>query len=431
MKFKKIINWFSISLIVIFFTALVYFEYLISRSSFNLIYSRHLFYLPIILSGIFYGILGGTFVGFVSIFSFAPIFLFQVEKNGFDFKSIEYFLTMVIFILLGLTSGLISQKINHIKNIYKSLYNIEKTINNSGGIEGILKEINNIFNSDFSFFISKQKKDSKYLVISKNKFDEIEETKNILFDKDSLIYKLLIENKKFISKNLSRDQRVSLDLKNHTFSDYYFCATSINYLKKSFGVLGFFKEEKISKDDFKLFISIANNIGINFQNKKLYNFAVTDNLTGAFNRRYFDISLNYFINQIPQKIITLVMLDIDHFKKINDGYGHQKGDDVLKKVVEIFKKFSTKNPVCRFGGEEFSIIFSNMKKEEVYPIIENIRKDCEKNLLHLLPDKKITTVSAGIASFPKDANNLEDLIKKSDEALYEAKNSGRNKVVLK
>jgi len=164
-------------------------------------------------------------------------------------------------------------------------------------------------------------------------------------------------------------------------------------------------------------------------NKKLEEMAHIDALTGAYNRRYFyEISKKIVSFTKREKTpLSLVMFDIDLFKAINDNYGHDIGDQVLKVFVTKMKNNIRASDVfVRYGGEEFILLLPNTDIEHASVITEKLRKiieDCDVF-------KEIRfTVSAGVSTFINSTDNLEYLIKRADEALYKAKNSGRNRVV--
>nr|WP_254202677.1 GGDEF domain-containing protein [Acinetobacter sp. BY419] len=148
----------------------------------------------------------------------------------------------------------------------------------------------------------------------------------------------------------------------------------------------------------------------------------TDPLTGLLNRR----GLNYVMTQ-KMKMNTpfsVVLMDVDHFKKINDNYGHDQGDIVLKDITNTMqRKFRKDDICCRYGGEEFIIIISNSNLAEVYESAERFRKEiaCKEieNIGHI-------TISIGIASWPDSSKNILEVLKIADNNLYRAKNEGRN-----
>ncbi len=150
--------------------------------------------------------------------------------------------------------------------------------------------------------------------------------------------------------------------------------------------------------------------------------AVRDGLTGLFNRRYFNELINIETNRIKRTpaALSLLMLDIDNFKNYNDTQGHLAGDDLLKNVAKVFKNSARAvDIVCRYGGEEFVIMLPLTDKKGAQIIAERLRVQ----VALYLP----VTVSIGIASFPDDDQDIIGLVGKADDALYQAKKSGKNK----
>jgi len=157
-----------------------------------------------------------------------------------------------------------------------------------------------------------------------------------------------------------------------------------------------------------------------------------DPLTGAFNRRSFETIIQKLleISQITDAPITLAMADLDYFKKINDTFGHLAGDEALKHFVNIIKRNLRKSDyVFRIGGEEFLILLPNTELKDAVEIVERIRKDLEENSLHYDGKEIKITASFGLAEVDKE-KYINEIIKKADEKLYKAKESGRNKVVV-
>jgi diguanylate cyclase (GGDEF)-like protein len=157
--------------------------------------------------------------------------------------------------------------------------------------------------------------------------------------------------------------------------------------------------------------------------------AHTDSLTGLWNYGYFQYRLDEEIMKMKQKksSLSVMMIDLDDFKKFNDTYGHLEGDKVLKNISKIFKECCRKvDIVCRYGGEEFSLILPFRDKKETYLLGERIRKIVEGRDVSF----EKFTISIGIASYPEDAQDKEELIKKADYALYQAKKKGKNQVVI-
>jgi len=164
----------------------------------------------------------------------------------------------------------------------------------------------------------------------------------------------------------------------------------------------------------------------------LEKWATTDPLTGLYNRRYFFEQANREIERSTrnQSPLTFVIMDIDHFKKVNDQYGHLLGDDVLEILAALFKESLRKVDICcRFGGEEFVLCLPDTDQDTAFEVAERVRKQAKK--LSFETDKETIhiTISMGIASYKQD-DSLETVLKRADEALYLAKDSGRDQTQI-
>ncbi|MBI5353497.1 MAG: diguanylate cyclase [Chloroflexi bacterium] len=170
------------------------------------------------------------------------------------------------------------------------------------------------------------------------------------------------------------------------------------------------------------------------ENLRLSNLAQRDPLTQTYNRRFMDELFPTMANEAYQlkKNISAIMLDVDHFKKFNDTYGHQAGDQILKKLAYIAQSHIRENDILiRYGGEEFFIIMPNCGQLQASEVAERIRSSLEKNVIGL--GHRITASfgisTSSITSIKLPANEiLAKLIDESDKALYHAKNNGRNRV---
>ncbi|MBN2039700.1 MAG: GGDEF domain-containing protein [Spirochaetes bacterium] len=160
---------------------------------------------------------------------------------------------------------------------------------------------------------------------------------------------------------------------------------------------------------------------------------ITDDLTDVYNRSFLEDAVeNFFhISKSNNKPLSLFMMDIDNFRVINEKFGQDKGNIILKEVVLIIKELiSSHGILARYGGDEFSILLPETDLKKAKEMGEQIRKAVEDlDLTKHLPDKDIpVSISIGISSFPETATELEDFKAKADLSLYQAKESGRNKV---
>lgn len=167
--------------------------------------------------------------------------------------------------------------------------------------------------------------------------------------------------------------------------------------------------------------------------QKLKNEAATDYLTGINNRKYFfENSQKAFTDAIAQnKCMSVLMIDIDEFKEINDNYGHDIGDTILKKVAEELGKSLRKEDIlCRLGGDEFTVLLPDTNKEMALTTANRILKNISQLKISTEKGDFSLTISIGASFLHREDTQVDELIKRADQALYRAKETGRNKVSL-
>lgn len=192
-----------------------------------------------------------------------------------------------------------------------------------------------------------------------------------------------------------------------------------DYIKKPF-----------SKEEFSC--RINNSIEALENIHTITNHSNRDFLTGLYNRRYFfEYATKYFAEAIENSApFTIAIIDIDHFKNINDTYGHDNGDEVIVALSDILRTNTAKDDiVARFSGEEFCILLRSVSSDKALSILERIRKEVENSFIKTSKGEEIRfTISAGLLSAPQDT--LEESINEADMLLYSAKQNGRNRVVV-
>lgn len=220
-------------------------------------------------------------------------------------------------------------------------------------------------------------------------------THQIFTEHDSkLLWDEILEHKKTISSILDRNVEISV--------------AALDYLTNIKNII---KNPKLIGEAF---------IG------KIAEITSIDPLTKLYNRQYLFLKLKEEFNRYKRygTTFSVLMIDIDDFKSINDSFGHQKGDAVLSKLGEILEKSKRELDICaRYGGEEFMIILPHTEKNESYKIAERIRSLIMKKF-----QQDHITVSLGVANCPSSAKTIESLVKKADNALYESKKMGKNRV---
>lgn len=202
------------------------------------------------------------------------------------------------------------------------------------------------------------------------------------------------------------------------------------------------QEGAFNKIHIDFFLLIINNVSFVIRNifysETIKQNSETDSLTGLYNRHYMDLRLPAHIKLAEEERTTfsLCVLDIDHFKKFNDKYGHLHGDHVLKTIskflTERFTEASADAEVYRFGGEEIVIYIKHLSADSAFKVFDNLRVAIEAIEITTKDDKELTpvTISMGVSNYPLNGKTKEELFTKADKALYYSKGHGRNQVTV-
>jgi len=196
----------------------------------------------------------------------------------------------------------------------------------------------------------------------------------------------------------------------------------INVTNKRYG-------KDFTGEDVEMLKAVADQAAVAINKAQLWDMAVTDSLTGLYVRRYFMVKLQEELHRAERynNILSIVMADLDRFKKVNDTYGHDAGDRVLKAIGKFLQQnIRDVDVIARYGGEEFVLMIPEAAKDAAHSLSERLRKNLSEIKFEDLPP---ITISLGIATYPQDGTDPEDLIRKADAAMYAAKRAGRNQVV--
>ena len=201
--------------------------------------------------------------------------------------------------------------------------------------------------------------------------------------------------------------------------------------------LRFTDSKSVSQPSQDIAETVAQNLAMSFANLKLQQKlrfqSLRDPLTSLYNRRYLHESLSQEIDRArrKQQFVSVIMLDVDHFKRFNDIYGHSAGDLVLASVGSFLQsKIRQYDIACRYGGEDLTIVMPDASKEDTIMRAEAIRVGIkELQLKHEGKKLESISVSIGVSCFPDDGTDITSLINAADEALYRAKEEGRDRVV--
>ncbi len=360
------------------------------------------------------------------------------EENKFDWKDKK---TLKVF------ANLIVSTLSLFKSLYwaqwdasrySALHEIAKRLSQSLETDRVLDVLTEIAPRVFDFDLlililcGEKEKPIIYKTFPDHDFEYLKGTEVSL---ESSLSGLVIENNQILIK--------SKRIKTPFFSER---EKGFERFQSFFGV-PLHKDEKVSGElvlmsktpsQFSLkkkepVIFLADLISVALEKAKLYQetkaLSIRDGLTGAFNHKNFQKKLTEELKRATRSGIpfSLLMFDIDHFKGFNDNFGHQIGDRVLKHISEIvMKNIRNIDIFARYGGEEFIIILPDTAKEGAMAVGEKIRLLIEKRPLIIKDNIYSVTISVGCADFPSDGEDKDTLIKKVDEALYRAKQDGRN-----
>jgi diguanylate cyclase (GGDEF)-like protein len=244
-----------------------------------------------------------------------------------------------------------------------------------------------------------------------------------------------------------------LSLFYETFNDFIHCpgedkrdgsyiGIALKVHNTTIGVFGMDNASKfgLNVDDMDFMTILSHQLAAGIEKSRLFDkiqrMSQHDGLTGLYNHRMFQEKLYQEISRRGRshKPLSLMMIDIDHFKQFNDNFGHQAGDAVLREMSKIIMSQSRSNTIdicCRYGGEEFAVIMPELELHNAVKVAERLRQSVQSSVF-AVQDKQLNgevTISIGIASIMDDDDiTPEELVKKADDALYLSKRNGRNKV---
>ena len=256
--------------------------------------------------------------------------------------------------------------------------------------------------------------------------------------------KVLASGSPLIVTDIDTDERVT-QVKRPRYKTNSFISVPLKLNNRTIGVLNIADKitgEVFSEDDLHLLVSIGAYASVaiersKFQQKteELKRISITDPLTALLNRRYFQERMSEEMERSRRHLLplSLIMMDLDNFKSINDTHGHLIGDEVLKISARCLRHcIRTIDVAARYGGEEFTIILPQTNKSDAAVIAERVCSEVRKLDIPLDQDglRIPLTASVGLATFPDDADSIEELIRNADIALYQAKTQGKDQVVI-
>lgn len=390
------------------------------------------------------GIFAGLAWGLASLFSYFSHFLPFSKQPVMEGRSLQEF--VLFFGALGMLAFLVSGfraerlQLSMLLSLLESTHEIGAKLN----IDSVLKSLLQVVRTFFSCHTA-----LVYLInpTSENKLVELRGVNSE--HKMQLPDFSLNDSSSFLAE-VMRERKTQLIRSLRTLSDpvispaRYFCgsmAVPILHEEEPLGVILIVHNQEgyFSSYDLKTLEIMANQAALAIRNAQLHEAAtslsITDSLTQLYTHGYLQEQLILKAQEYRQnnKPFSVAMFDVDFFKRINDSLGHPKGDRVLYSIASIMKDYIPYNAgmVARYGGDEFAVALWGMKRTEAAAFADKIRSAVhERAFIVTRPELTRITISAGVAEFPIDANDVSELIDAADCALYDAKRKGRNKVSL-
>lgn len=326
-------------------------------------------------------------------------------------------------------AGVVAQRLNELSEIYKFKKTIELDENKNIIYERIVYILQSKFNiSKFIFFEINNKLKKREVLFNSAELNDLDLDTNVNLcrayrtgthvfstDFDDICLNCKQRTSEYICLNFKIDDNFSLVLNIQSSNK-----EEILSIKELIPVITNYFDMAKPVIESKILMGV------------LKETTLRDPMTKLYNRRFLNelLDSNIPTRNTPEHIHSILMIDIDFFKRVNDTYGHDIGDRVIKKMAKIMHdNIRTSDMAVRFGGEEFLILLLNSTKEKSMDIAKTINKKFAEETFMSQNETFKKTLSIGIAHYPQDADTLWKAIKFADEALYEAKNTGRNKVV--
>ena len=327
-----------------------------------------------------------------------------------------------------------NQSMEKIVNELILLFEVAKTVNSTLELDDILGSITELLGQvmgykQFSVLLMNDER-TEFKVKAAYGLKGQGDFRDITFKKGEGFCWIVAESKEYCVIPDTANEPRYLHYKGRQKDDGVCIVIPMMFKRECIGILNFIKPygQNFLEDEITFLVSVANLAATAIMNaymhQKVVDLSISDTLTGTFNRRYLDRRLSEDVEQARRfkEPLSIIMIDIDHFKEFNDTGGHQTGDQVLTRVGNLLNSNTRRiDVVARFGGEEFCVILSKTGKEAAMDVAEKLRDSVERT--------NLITISAGVASFPEDSNDDRGLLIVADHALYKAKREGRNRVM--
>ncbi len=329
---------------------------------------------------------------------------------------------------------------------YLTYYNLRKSIEDFAAYRSVEK-LSRLITAEAYEFLKKGDRaslllgtpdGSKLQVVATRSLDS--ESKEKYGEGDFFDYWVLTNRQSLLITDLEKDIRFGVERKSLRESFESAVIIPLSLESSGGGVLRInsSKKEAFTVDDMRILQVLCNLASTALLNSFLFlkteELAIRDSLTGLYVQRHFKERLEEECKRVrvnPEHTFTMLLMDLDYFKKFNDSYGHMAGDIALFEVAKhLNQEIGSGGLLARYGGEEFAVILFQKSKKEGFEIAENLRKSMEALTVTIRDKNHRFTISCGVAEFAPEKFDEEKLIQAADKALYEAKKEGRNKVCV-
>jgi diguanylate cyclase (GGDEF)-like protein len=328
---------------------------------------------------------------------------------------------------------------------FQAFYHASKELSSMIDFDEIVRKLQilcaEIVKSDFTALAVVQNEPDRYSVFEWTGDSKLPETYSDLMNSGRSWISWFLQNREepliFSESQLELQEMFLLRREENRGEVVTYLAVPMRHQQKCIGalVLGSRQKDAFTSHQSRILSILCNQAAVSIENsfiiRKMEVLAITDGLTELFNHRYFQESLEREIARAERQRqpLTLLLLDIDHFKGFNDSFGHPAGDFVLKSLAALLKKNARKIDIlARYGGEEFAALLPGIEIKNARKTAERWRKAVQRASLKWEDKSFAVTLSIGFASYPADSENKTELIEKADRALYLAKENGRNQV---
>lgn len=337
-----------------------------------------------------------------------------------------------------------NKTLEHLVKDLSLIYEIGQEVNSIVDLEDLYTHITETLKrylriNDFAILVFDEKQEELSVKVAHG-FEDSEHIMNTTFRPGEGITGLAAQTgKKIYIKDTGKETRFLHYKGESPMASSSFLSLPLVYKDEVLGVINFSRRgiSTFTYQDVKMLSLVANQVALAIANARLYTktreLSVKDELIGIHNRRYFQQMLQMEWKRAVRfhRPLSMVMIDVDHFKEYNDTFGHIQGDQVLKQTGQMMRRnLREVDTVARFGGEEFVLLLPDTDKRGAIAVAEKVRLLVEGHgfLNDDHKDTRMVTISAGISTYPDDVDQMDDLIDHADIALYRAKETGRNRV---